>query len=168
MYSSLAKLQGVLLRSQHQLTSELTRIDEAYVLTMAARDEKIRQLRRELSIGLQLVTRPLDDIEIPAITIRRLLDEEQKKMLSRPTYLSPQKKRKNRVRFLRLSSSSTDDDDSREDIIDNAFKGSRLIGQQRDSPIPAATSAASAVVAKSTMDCEPSKSLAKTFYVLRY
>src|SRR5688572_23648607 len=110
MYSSSTKLQRVLMRSQRQLTSELTQIDEAYVLTMATRDEKIRELRRDLALGLQLVTRPLDDIEIPAITIRRLLDEEQRKMLARPTFLSPQKKRKKRVQFIRPSSSSTDDD----------------------------------------------------------
>lgn len=164
MYSSSAQLQGVLLRSQRQLTSELTRIDAAYVLTMAARDEKIRELRRDLALGLQLVTLPLDDIDIPAITIRRLLDEEQQKMLSRPTYLSPQKKRRKRARLISFSSSSTDDD-SRDDIIDKAFRASKLVGQQ--SSIPAVAVAASAV-AKPTMHIEPTKSLAKTFYVLRY
>lgn len=149
MFSSSTQLRSRLIRDQRKLSRQLSHLDEAQHAARRTREEKIGQLKRELQLGIQAVTLPLDDIEIPAVRLERiLLNEDGKKKAS-------DRRKEGRFRSRSASTSSVD-----LDIIDRAFKGSRLIGRYRDSNgcIP---STKTAVEGKQMQPI-----VAKTFYYL--
>lgn len=153
------KLEGVLQKFQRRLCRELTQIDDDRAQAIRAREDKIRALRRELHLSLQAMTLPLDAIDIPAITLRRLLDEEQRLLLMQPTVLA-QRKFRNKVRSLRPNSAEVSNDE----IIDESFIGSKIIGPFVNNSV---SSAAAVQTITSSTESGRSTPLTKTFYILR-